>query len=88
MDANILPSITRQSLIELAAAEGVPFREAKLKGVDLFGVDEIFLAATTSEVLPVVAVDGRTIADGRPGPISRRLLAVHQRAVAAFLAGI
>lgn len=87
LDANILPSITRQSLIELAAAEGVPFCEAKLKGVDIFGVDEVFLAATTSEVLPIVAVDGRTVGDGKPGPMSRRLLAAHQRAVAAFLAG-
>lgn len=82
---NILPSITRQSLIELAAADGIPFREAKIKGVDVFGVDELFLAATTSEVMPVANVDGRAIGDGRPGPISRLLLMAHQRAVEAFL---
>ncbi len=87
-EENILPSITRQSLIDLATQEGIPFREGKLKGIDIFGIDEIFLAATTSEVLPVVTVDGRPIADGRPGPVSRRLLAAHQRAVAAFVAGL
>jgi D-alanine transaminase len=82
---NILPSITRQFLIEVAAKEKIPFREAKLRGADVFGVDEFFLAGTTSEVLPVATFDGRPIAGGKPGPLSRRLLAVHQQAVATRL---
>ena len=87
LNGNILPSITRQSLIDLAALEGIEFRESELKDSDIFGIDELFLAATTSEVLPVIRVDGRLIGDGKPGPISRQLLAAHQRSVAAFVSG-
>jgi D-alanine transaminase len=82
---NILPGITRQFLIDLVAREGIPFREAVLRGEDVFAVDELFLAGTTSEVLPVVKVDERVIGNGRPGVMSRRLLAAHQRAVAASM---
>jgi branched-subunit amino acid aminotransferase/4-amino-4-deoxychorismate lyase len=82
---NILPGITRQFLIELVEREGISFKEMTLRVNDLFSVDELFLAGTTSEVLPVVKVDERVIGNGRPGVMSRRLLAAHQRAVAAFL---
>lgn len=84
--ANILPSITRQYLIGLAAAEGIPFREAQIRGPEIFQVDELFMAGTTWEVMPGVRVDGQPIGDGKPGPISRRLLAAHQEKVAKWLA--
>jgi D-alanine transaminase len=79
---NILPSITRQFLIEAAKREGIAFREAILKKDDVAGIDELFLAGTTSEVLPVAQFDGRPVGGGRPGRVSRQLLAAHQRAVA------
>ena len=44
-------------------------------------VSELFLTGTTSEVLPVVRVDGQPIADGKPGPITRRLQEAYREAV-------
>ena len=60
---------------------GVPLREHVLKRDDLAEVSELFLTGTTSEVLPIVTVDGKAIADGRPGPITRRLQDVYRQAV-------
>jgi len=81
LKANILPGITRKFLIGLAEKDGISVREANLTREELYHVDEVFLAGTTSEVLPVVTVDGRTIADEKPGPISKRLLEGHRHAV-------
>ena len=49
-------------------------REAVLRDEDLFGADEAFLTSTTREVMPVVEADGRKIASGAPGPVTKRLL--------------
>jgi branched-chain amino acid aminotransferase len=40
----------------------------------VYGADEIFLTGTGAEVVPVVRVDDRTIGDGKPGPVTRRLI--------------
>ncbi len=76
----ILPGITRRLILRLAQEEQVPVEEHVLKLADLPAVSELFLTGTTSEVLPVVRVDDRAIADGRPGPITRRLQGAYTRA--------
>jgi D-alanine transaminase len=81
----ILPGITRGLILRLAARAGVPVRERVLKRDDLAQVSELFLTGTTSEVLPVVRVDGRAIADGRPGPVTRRLQEAYAEAVREFV---
>jgi D-alanine transaminase len=70
----ILPSVTREVVLELAAALGIAARE------EAFGVDalrgaasEAFLASTTADVMPAVAVDGAAVGDGTPGPVTRAL---------------
>ncbi len=60
--------------------------EQTLNRDDLFKMDELFLSGTTSEVVPVVAVDGKPIGKGQPGPMAKRLLQLHQSAVREFLA--
>jgi D-alanine transaminase len=52
-----------------------------LKRSDLEQVSELFLTGTTSEILPVVHVDGQPISGGRPGPVTRQLQQAYQRAV-------
>ena len=74
LSAGILGGITRAVVIELAAAQGIPFTEADLKLDNLLGADEAFLSSTTREVMPIRQVDEALISDGRPGPISVRLL--------------
>jgi D-alanine transaminase len=72
-DEHILPGITREVVLELAAELGIPVREEPITEQDLPAVQELFVSGTTTDVLPIVMVDGRRIADGKPGEISMRL---------------
>ena len=72
--SGLLPGITREFLFEVGAEAGIPVREQVLKDPDLFGADEAFLTSTTREIVPIVAVDDRTIGSGRPGPVTNALL--------------
>jgi branched-chain amino acid aminotransferase len=74
LDAGLLPGITREYLFEVGADTGVPVREQVLRDEDLFGADEAFLTSTTRELVPITQVDDRTIGNGSPGPVTRRLL--------------
>lgn len=77
----ILAGITRALTLELARELGLPFREAPILAHQLAGADELFLTGTTTEIMPVVRVDGRPIGDGRPGPVTQRM-------IQAFRAGV
>jgi branched-chain amino acid aminotransferase len=76
LSSGILAGITREVVLELAGAEGIPVREESLGLEDLLGADEAFLSSTTREVMPIHQVDEHVIGDGHPGPITRRLLKV------------
>ncbi|MBN1845710.1 MAG: aminotransferase class IV [Sedimentisphaerales bacterium] len=72
LHANILPGITRALLLEWAPAFGLAVREESFTVEEACQADELMLTGTTSEVLGVRQLDGRMIADGRPGPCTRR----------------
>lgn len=76
LDAGLLAGITREFVFEVGRAAGVPVAEAVLKDTDVLGADEAFITGTTREVTPVVAIDEHRIGDGRPGPVTRKLLAM------------
>jgi D-alanine transaminase len=69
----VLPGVTRDVVLDLAAALGVPVREEAMSLAELLAADELFITSTTNDVMPVVRVDGRVIGDGRPGAVTRRL---------------
>lgn len=69
----ILPGVTRDVLIEVAAAEGVAVREEPFDVAALRGASEAFLTSTMNDVMPIVALDGHPIGTGRPGALSMRL---------------
>jgi D-alanine transaminase len=77
----ILPGITRSLILRLAAQTDIRIVEKVLKKDDLPRVSELFLTGTTSELLPIVRVDGKNIGDGQPGPISRKLQLAYQKVV-------
>lgn len=81
---DILPGITRGLILRLAEKVGVPLREHVLTRGCLPRVTELFLTGTTSEVLPIVKVDGKSVADGRPGPVTRRLQDAYTEAVREY----
>jgi D-alanine transaminase len=70
---NILPGITRKLILTLAQERKIPVEEHVLRVADLEKVTELFLTGTTSEVIPVIEVDGRRIGKGTPGGITRQL---------------
>lgn len=80
-DAGILLGITRNTILELAQAQGIPTLECNLTRLDVYTADECFLTGTGAEVIPVVKVDARPIGSGKPGPITRQLRERYQALV-------
>jgi branched-chain amino acid aminotransferase len=72
---NNLKGITRDAVMELARAKGVPIIERDVGLFDLYTADEIFVTGTAAEVAPVARVDGRVIGDGKPGAVTREFMA-------------
>lgn len=77
----ILSGITRARVFELAEELGIPVREGMIYSEDLFDMEELFLSGTTTEIMPVVRVDGREVLDGEPGPVTRKLIRAYRDAL-------
>ena len=71
----ILQGITRDTVIDLARERGYAVTEPLMTQYDVYNADEVFLTGTAAEVIPAVQFDGRLIGDGKPGPITRELIA-------------
>ena len=72
---NNLKGITRAAVMDLAEIRGNPIEEKELGLFDLYTADEVFVTGTAAEVAPVTKVDGRIIGEGKPGPITKELMA-------------
>ncbi|MGE3277213.1 MAG: aminotransferase class IV [Vicinamibacterales bacterium] len=79
LDAGLLAGITRAFVFEIGASLGIKVEESCLRDEDLLAADEAFLTSTTKELLPIVRVDDRPVGPGRPGPLTRELLAEYRR---------
>ena len=78
----ILESITRETILELAAKElGVVVDEREIDRTELYVADELFFVGTGWEILPIVEVDGLRIGDGRMGPVAAALDRVYDDAL-------
>ena len=75
--------ITRAAVLELAAAAGLGCRTGDFTLPQLYTADEAFVTGTMGGLVPVTAVDGRAIGDGRPGPVTTRLTALFAELTAA-----
>lgn len=76
--AQLLPGITRDLILELAATHQIPYREPPISEAELRGADEVWLTSSTKEILPVTQLDGRKVGAGQPGPLWARMLALYQ----------
>lgn len=74
----LLPGITRDLILELAAAHDIPHREASLTETELFSANEIWVTSSTREILPVTKLNQAIIGGGRPGPTWMRITAIYQ----------
>ena len=74
LEDNVLPGITRDTIIQLAQRElGLDVVERSIDRSELYLADEVFLTGTAAHLTPVVQLDNRDIADGKIGPISAKL---------------
>jgi D-alanine transaminase len=76
-NANILRGVTRKGLLAIAADAGVAVSDRPFTVAEAQAAREAFITAASHFVMPVVAVDGRPVGDGKPGPISRKLRALY-----------
>ena len=74
VSAGILEGITRDTVMALAAEQGLAVEESQLRPDDIYAADECFLTGTAAEVVPVTKVDDKVIGTGTPGPITKRLI--------------
>lgn len=86
-DYAALQGVSRGMTIDLARQIGIPSIEEDLQPYDLYTADEAFWTTTSMCVMPMTMVDRRAIADGKPGPMSQRLLAAWSEAVGVDIVG-
>lgn len=71
----VLPGVSRQTVMELAASEGIPCEEKDFDLFDAYNGDEFFITSTSFCVCPVCSINGSLFGDGSvPGPITERLM--------------
>lgn len=70
----ILRGITRGAVMDLAKAMGLDVREEVMTRHDVYNAEEVFLTGTAAEIVPIVKVDNRRIGEGKPGPVTAKLL--------------
>ena len=78
LSAGALYGITRGVVLELGRECGLNSGETNLTRYDLFNADECFLTGTGAELIPIVKIDGRVIGTGRPGPVTKSLVAKYK----------
>ena len=83
----ILPGITRDLVVEIARAKGVPCDELPVKIEALSAADEVWLTSSTKEILPITRIDGRAVGNGKPGPMHAKMFALYKEYKQAFIQG-
>lgn len=78
-DEKVLPGITRDLIIELAAQADIPLHERAVSESALRNADEIWISSSTKEVVPVTLLDGEIVGSGKPGPIWQQMHALFQQ---------
>ncbi|OGS90398.1 MAG: D-amino acid aminotransferase [Gallionellales bacterium GWA2_60_18] len=77
-DNLMLPGITYDVVLEIAAADGIPFEVRRIVREEVFAADELLLTSSTKEVLAVTQLDGKPVGNGKPGPMFARLHRLYQ----------
>jgi len=74
----LLPGITRDLVLELAATHGIPCREGDITENELRDADEVWLTSSTREISPVITIDGQPVGNGKPGPVWASMIRFYQ----------
>lgn len=84
---DILPGITREAIVELAAKHGIPVEERDFDTYTMASADEAFISSTLELAVPVIELDGRRIGNGRLGPLTRKVSELLKQAMTEEAAG-
>ena len=74
----MLPGITYDVVLELARRHGMKHEVREVLEAEVRSADELWMTSSTKEVLPITALDGRPVGDGKPGPMGRQMYAWYQ----------
>ena len=77
-DNLMLPGITYDVVLEIAAANHIPHEVRRISAVEVFAADELLLTSSTKEVLAITTLDGKPVGTGRPGAMFARLHKLYQ----------
>ena len=77
-DNHMLPGITYDLVLELAATHAVPIEIGHFAEARIRAADELWITSSTREVLAIVTLDGFAIGEGKPGPLYRRMYGWYQ----------
>ncbi|MFZ5501980.1 MAG: D-amino acid aminotransferase [Pseudomonadota bacterium] len=77
-DHLMLPGITYDVILEIAAANGIPHEVRKILKEEVFSADELLLTSSTKEVLAITSLDGKAVGTGKPGALFARLHGLYQ----------
>jgi branched-chain amino acid aminotransferase len=69
-----LRGITRDAVLAIAHEQGISTEEGAITRHEVYNAQECFLTGTAAEIIPIVKVDGRTIGNGQPGPLTKQML--------------
>jgi branched-chain amino acid aminotransferase len=78
----VLPGVTRGAVLDLAAANGIDARIEPIDVNQLLDADEVFLTNSIMQLMPVGRIERKPIGDDKPGPVTRQLMALLDRATA------
>lgn len=76
---NCLDGITRRTIIDLARKEGLQIEVRHITPSEVYNADEVFVTSTGGELRTIIEVDGRTIGDGKRGPVTTHILKLYQQ---------
>ena len=74
----MLPGVTYDVVLELARRHGMKHEVREVLEAEVRSADELWMTSSTKEVLPITALDGRPVGDGKPGPMGRQMYAWYQ----------
>ena len=80
INSDILESITRDTILKLAKADGIMIEQRNITRSELYTADEAFYCGSTWSVTPIVGIDGLPVGSGRPGKLTSRLQELYRKA--------
>ena len=83
----LLPGITRDLILDLAMHNNIPCEERDITEAELNSAEEIWLSSSTKEILPVIELNGKPVANGQAGPVWENMIDIYQAYKARFRLG-